>query len=670
MLLTFAEVKAAMLAKAAGSLLTADDVTRLKFKPITAEQVAERGYVPAAAGFVIPYFDQTGKLTKFERLRYVEDTRKGFERLSGKKSLRYMQLPSTVNEPYLAPFIDWSEFLASDLPIIITEGELKAACATKLGLPTIGLGGVWCFKSNRKGQSLIDGLRKVNWEARRVIICYDSDAVTNPNVVAAENVLAQTLAAEGALLKIIRLPSDGEKVGLDDYLISHKLEDLLQLIEDAGEYSVSHALHALNERVVYIRSPGLVYDYTHAMRLGVPQFTQHSYSNVWHDESTLSGKTMKVQTAKKWIDWPHRTELGEVVFMPGQPKVFDGKLNVWDGWAFEPAKGDVAPWKRLLDHLFMEDPDPAARKWFEQWAAYPIQHPGKKLPTAVLFWGIVQGSGKSILGETLMRLYGQYSTELKDSDLNSSDFAWAENMQFALVDEVTGQDNRLLKKRLQSMITQKEIHINIKYVPKYKVADCINYYFTAQDCDAFYMDDGDRRFFIHEVKSEKLPTDLRVVYKAWKNSDEGMSALMYYLSKLDLTGFDPDAEAYYTQDKRQMITLTKSDLAHWVLDVKEDPDRVLQGLTGDLFTAAELLKIYDPLDSGRVTKNGMARALTAASIKPPGTKALMYGTKFGNVRLYAVKNGAFWRRQKSADIVSHYETNRLMLPPKAKINKF
>ena len=659
--LSIAEVKALMLAKAAGSLLAPPDVAKLKFKPMTADDVKDAGYNPAAAAFSIPYFDINGKVTKFARIRYVEDTRRGFDKLSGKKSLRYSQLPNTVNEAYFPPFVEWGKYLDKRLPVVITEGELKAACATKVGVPTIGLGGVWCFKSNRKGQSLIAGLAAIDWSGRSVVICYDSDAVTNPNVIVAENMLAQTLLNLGADVSIARLPNDGEKVGLDDYLLTHTPKDLMDLVNSAPSYAGSEALHALCEQVVYIRDPGLVYDYQHCMRLGVQQFTQHAYANLWHDEMSLNGKVVKVQTAKKWVEWSGRTELSEVTFAPGEEKVFNNKLNTWDGWPFEPVKGDVTPWKRLLDHLFADSNDPASRKWFEQWAAYPIQHPGAKLPTAVLFWGRVQGSGKTIIGETLMRLYGDYATELKDANLMADDFSWAQDKQFALADEITGQDNRLLKKRLMSMITQKQIYINIKFVPKYSIPDCINYYFTAQDCDAFYMDDGDRRFFIHEVRSDKMPVDLRATYKAWKNSDEGISALMYYLMKLDLTGFDPDAEAYVTEDKKTMIALTKGDLANWVMDLKDDPDRKLK-LPGDLFTAGELLEMYDPLNSGKVTKNGMARELTRAGFRPPGKTGAMAVTQYGNVRLYAIKNRSFWGRQVMKDVVTHYEAHRMTMP--------
>jgi hypothetical protein len=49
---------------------------------------------------------------------------------------------------YFSPFIKWESRLQdAETPLFITEGALKAACATKLGLPVLALIGVYCFKS-------------------------------------------------------------------------------------------------------------------------------------------------------------------------------------------------------------------------------------------------------------------------------------------------------------------------------------------------------------------------------------------------------------------------------------------------------------------------------------------------------------------------------------------
>lgn len=132
----------------------------------------------------------------------------------------------------------------STAELFITEGEKKAAKATQDGFKTIGLVGVYGFQKKRpKGldcegsRELIDDLAAVRWSGRTVYIVYDSDAVEKSEVLLAEWHLAETLAATGATVKVIRLPNlaDGSKAGIDDYLVTHGTEEFRKLIEAAQD---------------------------------------------------------------------------------------------------------------------------------------------------------------------------------------------------------------------------------------------------------------------------------------------------------------------------------------------------------------------------------------------------------------------------------------------------
>lgn len=666
-MLKLADIKKAMEAKLADSTLDQKDIKKLRLTPKDAAWAAAQDLPAASAGFVIPYWSLDGNQTQFWRMRYVEDTRKGFDKLSGRKPLRYVQ-PRMTNEIYLPPYIDWRKIAQdAECPLIITEGELKAACAVKHGLPTIGLGGVYCFKSTKSGQHLLPQLREFAWSGRTVTICYDSDAVSNQNVLIAEGQLAKVLTAEGAAVYIARLHAADGKLGLDDAIAQYGMEYIQDVLNAASEYAPAAALHQLNTEVVYVRDPGIIYAFTNNMRMTAQAFTGHAYSNRHHYEEVASKdatRLVKKPTAKAWMEWEQRAELDGITFSPGEPKVTDRKLNTWDGWATEPKKGDVKPWYTLLDHLF-DKSETEARKWFEQWCAYPLQHPGAKMASAAALWGVQHGTGKSMVGHTLMRIYGKYSAEIKDNDLDNSRNEWAQDKQFILADDITGKDNRRFIRKLMTMITQKEVNIDPKYIPSYRTRDCMNYYFTSNEPDCFYLDDCDRRFFIHEVKADKLPKQFRDAYVQWRDSEDGIAALFHYLLNVDLRGFDPQAEAMVTIAKRDMTHIGKSDLGAWVAELRHNGDRLLK-LKGDLFTAAELLTMYDALGTGKVTANGMARELRRSGYTAPGSGG-MAQTKHGNVRLYAVRNADQWRRASTAQIVKHYEEHRgVVIQDKAK----
>ena len=646
-----------MLAKISQSLLNDDDAVSLGFRYFDSGS-AKRALLPGA-GFKIPYFNLDGSKNDFFRYRLLEDTRSEQDIADGKKSLRYYQTKGSPVEAYYPPPTKWSEVMKdTSIAVLITEGELKAACAAKLGFPTIGLGGVWSFKSNSKKISFLESLEKIAWSTRVVFIIYDSDAATNPQVVAAENALAAELTRRGARAKIVRMPQDGSgKVGLDDYLLVHTPDEFRELLLSAVEYELSEryeALSALNSKVVYIRSIGIVYELATGNKMAPTAFTSHTYANQWHTEINKKGEPVAVQSACAWLKWKNRAELESLVFKPGCPRVVGGSLNTWKGWDIEPVEGDVSPWTKLLDHVFMSDKS-GAREWFEDWVAYPLQNPGSKMPSCSLLWGRVHGSGKTFVGRLILDVYGSYGTDLTDSELNDARMDWAEGRQFALMDDVTGsRDNRHLANKIKTMVSQKTLHVNQKYIPRYSVPDVLNYMFTGNAPDTFLLEDKDRRNFIWEVEAGVLPKFLREEINAWRASN-GAAKLFNYFLKRDISKFDPQAPAFQTSALEDMKVLSKSDVGLWVSQLAIN--RNVLKLKGDLFTSSELLAMYDVNGAGKVGANGVARAMRDAGYRCPG-KQSYYTTKFGGVRLFAVYNVDKWHDAETSDIIRHYEENR------------
>lgn len=661
------DVHRLMMDKIEGSALNADDALALNFTPATATEI-NRLKLPPAAGFIIPYFDMDGTQTSFFRLRYLEDTRRGFDLVTGKKAMRYIQPPNSVTEVYLPPLVDWRAVADGDQDIIITEGELKAACATKHGIPTVGLGGVWSFQSGKHNTPMLPIFDELGLNGRKVYIVFDSDAVTNPNVVAAELRLAKRLTELGALVYIGRLPplEDLNKVGLDDYLMLKGYDSLIEnVIEPAFEYDTARKLHELNERVLYVRDPGFIWDHELRMRMSSSAFKEHAFSNIMYDEQRVTKTgytTVRLPAAPAWLQWEHRASVNGLTFEPGADRITEGGLlNTWQGWGVSaPREGDVGPWLKLMDHIFGDDKE--ARTYFERWCAAPLQRPGLKMAVAACIWGTVHGSGKTLIGHTLMRIYGKSASELKDTDLDDDRNEWADSRQFILADDITARGDRKFMRRLMTMITQKWIRLNPKYVASYAQPDLINYYFTSNDPDALYMDDGDRRFFIHEMLGGKF-----VPYKEyvrWRDSDEGISALWHYLLALDMGDFDPQAPAPETAGKSSMIQLGKSDLGAWVRELKDNAEHMLKkaGMKGDLFNAKELHALFDPNGDKKTTVNALARELKRAGFRPPGTGNSLLLPDGTQTLTYAILNPAVWRDATWSDACKHYIGAR---PPKS-----
>lgn len=617
-----------------------------RFVPTSAEGAKALGIFPEKAGFKIPYFSPEGVETGFFRYRYLEDTRKGFATKPDAKTQRYGQLAGTLNEAYFSPIMEWKDLVQDpQYDLWITEGELKAACACSLSIPCIGLGGVWCFKSTKKALHLIPSLAQVKWEGRRVYICYDSDAASNPLVMAAEVALARELTRLSAFPTIVRLPAknDGHKNGLDDYLVEHGAVGLEACRKAAVPFADAQVLHQLNEEVIYVRDPGFVVRRSDFQKLDPPKFVNHAYSDRHITATSEKGTLIRKSAPAEWLKWPGRAVTQCFTYAPGQPEmaITGGKpaLNSWRGWGCKSAKGDIAPWVRLMDFMFQGAP--ASRQWFERWLAYPIQHPGAKLATAVVLWGRAQGTGKTFIGETMQRIYGENYATIGNEQIASSYNGWAEGKQFIMGEEISGMDKRGMMDRLKAMITEERVYLNIKYIPGYFLPSHANFYLVSNHPDALALDENDRRFFVHATPETPLPDDFYTEYRQWlKESDgEGPAALRWYFEHLDLGDFNPMSRALKTHAKLEMVSDSMSEMERWLADLRRDPDTALRvGSTivkHRFWTAMGILDMYDPDGRRRTTSGGIIRALKRGGFTLVGT----FRTKDGIHPLWDLRPG-------------------------------
>jgi hypothetical protein len=376
-------------------------------------------------------------------------------------------------------------------------------------------------------------------------------------------------------------------------------------------------------------------------------FADRKYEQV-NDE----GKVTIRKAATDWIQWPARAVVDSVVYEPAAPVIVNGvQLNLWEGWGATPIEGDVSIFVKLIDHIF-STADPLHKQWFMQWLAYPLQHPGAKMNTACVLWSLTQGSGKSIIGYTMGKIYGVNYCEVNKEQLQDKFNGWAINRQFVMGEEITGGSGRDVADVLKNMITGREVTVNAKYVPTYTVRNCINYYFTSNHQDAFFLTIEDRRYFIHEILGAKLPDAFWKEYDKWFKSQEGINALFHYLLNLDLDGFNPAAEAPHTESRKQMIEAGLSEHAAWTKELREHPDNILRTVNSNgsrgvlrfaLYTIEELLALYQPEDSKRtrrISPKGLANALKEAGFeRANGGEAIVTGEKLRQ-RVWCIRNAA------------------------------
>ncbi len=103
------------------------------------------------------------------------------------------------------------EILKVSVPLVITEGPIKADAAVAKGLCCIALKGVWGWRGRNRygGKTMLPDWEWIALNGRDVLIAFDSDVMTNEKVRGALERLSEALKSRGAKVRYILLPEGG-----------------------------------------------------------------------------------------------------------------------------------------------------------------------------------------------------------------------------------------------------------------------------------------------------------------------------------------------------------------------------------------------------------------------------------------------------------------------------
>lgn len=414
----------------------------------------------------------------------------------------------------------------------------------------------------------------------------------------------------------------------------------------AGSSDIDHIVDMLNEKYAWVVKHSHVYRFEHCDFVSIEKLRQQ-YANT-KIKMNVGDSIKWVTYADVWHRSPNRRQHLNVDFMPGKPKIFEEKINQWEGWGAEARPSDITPWNEMLDHVFAGDA--AMRRWFEQWLAYPLQYPGTKLTTAVVLWSIKQGVGKSMIGETMCRIYGEHGKIITAVELHSGFNNWMRAAQFILGEENSSSDRRADSNKLKVLITSDRVYLNEKYQPAIDTKNCANFMFTSNHADAFYLEDADRRYFVWEIKAERKPDAFYANFVDWRDNRGGAEALMDHLLKLDLSDFNAKGNAPITEAKEEMIRQGKSDLERWLTDVVEDEISVRSVFGKEVAHINEVAEVYNREQRCRSNSTAVSRAL--CRIAPHAKRRVM--TRRGRQSLVSLINHEHWEKADNSEWQSEY----------------
>lgn len=557
-------------------------------KKIGFASMASNPILAASTLIEFPYFGQDGAevLSRYKLIPSME-------------GVRYLSPRGRPTPPYILPSV-WSIFDKPHRPIWITEGEKKALKLIQHGESCIALPGVWGFKAGKSSsetdlsKSLWEELRRFDWRGRTTYLAFDSDLWTNRDVRYALIELALKLWALDAN---VRFPEWYKPKGIDDFIASHDQPEvaILGLKKNSKEFlsflKPEHSAEALRAVSVTNLSPtkrdqieSSLSKCLHISKSVIHRdiearlpkkdtaegldalFERYSLiygsSEVWDAERCESMKmeafrNLFPMTSKIWSNSSRKRIINreDIVFEPAGAA--ENQINMFKCWPMNPDK--TKPHQKLVSHILHLCGTEDLCHWVTCWLAWPLQHPGAKMATSIVFHG-GQGTGKSIFFDVMASIYGDYGAIIDQPTLESTFTGWSSRKLFVLAEEVISnlqQSN--VKNRLKGMITGGRIWINKKGIEPREETNHMNMVFLSNHEIPVLIDDDDRRFVIiriDEKQEQKYYDEL-----AEEISQGGAAGLYDFLLHYDLKDF-PGAHAKppMTEAKMELKSICQSSV--------------------------------------------------------------------------------------------------------------
>jgi len=348
---------------------------------------------------------------------------------------------------------------------------------------------------------------------------------------------------------------------------------------------------------------------------------------------------------KLWQHSPDRRQVNPegLVFKPAD-NCGEDEVNLFTGFAMKPKEGDCGPILDLLYHLCAksaETPDEVQKvvHWVLCWLALPLQRPGAKLQSALVFHG-GQGAGKNEFFEAVAKIYGRYAIVVGQDELEDKFNDWASQKLMAIGDEVVARAELFHQKnKLKKMITGETIPINPKNLPRRIEANSMNVVFLSNEVQPLALEKDDRRYLVVYTPAAAHP-ELYAKARACRQNG-GVEALYHYLLNLDLGDFDVWTKPLMTSAKRDLIELGMKPAERF---------------------AAEWLEGYLPLPLQVCSVAQLYRAFLAwcrrngERFPPPQNVATAQITKWASGRLET--------RVVKLDSAGHQKCDRMWIPAK------
>lgn len=329
-------------------------------------------------------------------------------------------------------------------------------------------------------------------------------------------------------------------------------------------------LDKMNDEYIVVNDGGKVVVMGHEInpntgRLFWNRWSRTDFNFYLANKTVLVPKGDEVQAVpitEEWYKWKKRRTAKGVIFDP--ENTYEGYLNLWQGWAYQPKRGN---WDLLKDLILntLCDGDEEAYEYVYRWMANMIQRPGSPAEVAIAFHG-AKGTGKSTLGNILCRLAGSHGLAISSANHLTGRFnAHLEDCLMLFADEAIKPHDRASESLLKTLITEEWMAIEGKGVNLKTAKNHIHLMLASND-EWFLpasFGDGERRFFVSKVSNNRKG-DKKFFKDLHHQMDTGgYEAMLYELSTFDLGEWHPRDNIPQTQALAEQQMMNMSPIQQW-----------------------------------------------------------------------------------------------------------
>ena len=251
------------------------------------------------------------------------------------------------------------------------------------------------------------------------------------------------------------------------------------------------------------------------------------------------GNNITAPLGKYWLGHPARRQYEGVTFEPCEPRVVNGKLNLWRGWGVEPKAGD---WSLMQQHIFevLASGKRDYERYILNFAAWCVQHPSEQAEVALVFRG-PEGTGRGIFARALCHIFGQHAHQISSIEHMTGKFnAHLRDCCLLFADEAFWPGYRNQEGTLKRIITEPTLFVEPKGIDAFEVYNMLHLIMVSNNKWVIPASLDARRFAMFDVATHKQQDALwfEPLYRQMAE-EGGLAAMLHDLLKRDLGDWHP-----------------------------------------------------------------------------------------------------------------------------------